>query len=121
MNSETTNRINELLKLIDGVEPVIDFDDPVTDQQHLHTDTLARMYKDKGFRVFLTEAYKSAIKKTALNSSGEVDQAFSKSRAILYKELLIKSKEAFERSTRANQLLNPLKEKLNYATEKGNK
>lgn len=114
-------KINELLKEIDGVEPIIDYQDPVTDKGHMFNQALANMYKEKGFRLFLTEAYKSALKSTALNSTDELSLAVAKSRAILLKEILIKSENAFNRSVRENQLKQGLQENINNAAQKGNK
>lgn len=112
------NQINELLKAIDGVEPLIEWQEVTTTQSALFNSALANMYKDKGFRAYLTEAYRVSLKAAALKSTDLMSLAVAKSRAVLLKELLIKAENAFNRSIREQELRKGIQENINHATQK---
>lgn len=108
-------QINEALKLLD-IEPLIDFSDPEKLKPE-DFQALALMYANQTFRNYLFRCYNNAVKGAALRSITEVDIAFSKGQALLYKKLLIDGKNAYEHLDRIRKI----KEKQNNAQNQSSK
>lgn len=95
--------INQALQMLEVVEPLLDFSDPGPIKPH-HFEVLALMYAQENYRSYLTRLYNSSVKAAALRSNNEVDMAFGKAQALVYKKLLIDAKNAFEHADRLKKL-----------------
>lgn len=98
-----TKDINEALKLLDMVEPLINFEDPGPYKPG-HFEALALMYANENYRSLLRLLYNNAVKSAALRSSNEVDMAFGKAQALTFKKLLVDAKKAFEHTERLKKI-----------------
>ena len=99
----TIEDINSALKALEIVEPLIDYNDPGPVKPQ-HFEVLALMYANENYRSYLFRLYNAAVKAAALRSTNEVDMAFGKAQALLYKKLLIDAKNAFEHTDRLRKL-----------------
>lgn len=89
-------KINKAFSLLMDMEPLIEFKESGNDLDSEMRYGLAQMYANQGFRKYLIANLNQSIKTAALRSESLVDMAFGKSRALTLKELLVKSKEAYE-------------------------
>lgn len=100
------DQINEAIKLLDVIEPLGGFAEPITEALAEQNFGLARMYSDAGYRKYLINEHNKAMKNVALRSATAVDIAFGKARILTLKELLVKGKRAFEEVQRIQALAN---------------
>lgn len=87
--------LNEALKKLDMVEPIIEFVEP-TKLQSKHYEALAKMYADQGFREWMSIMFNNSLKSAALRATDNVDSVFGKAQALTYKKILVDAKNAFE-------------------------
>lgn len=92
------SKLNAALKELMDIPPLIFYSEPTTQNQSKMLQGLARMYTDEGFRMYLEESIKSALKQVALKSESLIDMAAGKMRILTLKELLNTSKKSFEES-----------------------
>lgn len=90
------NLINEALKDIMGIDPLVPFADPKNEMNYEENYALAQMYSTKGFRSYMEKMINNAITNAALRTTDLSDVYFSKARILTLKELLVQSKRAFD-------------------------
>lgn len=96
MKKKTTSKINELLKDLMAIEPLIEFEEPMSEPSHEMKYALAQMYANEGFRKYLINTWRIQINNAVMVAEDEVHAAFLKGRAVTIKELLGKAKGAFD-------------------------
>lgn len=94
--SMTIDEFNKLLRDTLLMEPLTEFEEPKGEMDHEMKEGLARIYGDKGARKYLERAINVAIHNAAMSSGDEETRGIFKGRALTLKELLAKSKKAFE-------------------------
>lgn len=100
---EKVSKINEALRLLMNLEPIVLMGDPKpADREMLYG--LAQAYANEGFRRYLLNLYLTAVRDTALRSEGVIDQAFGKARILTLKELLVQGKKSYDDLQRIEQL-----------------
>ncbi len=92
----TIQELNSTLKDILDTEPLLEFEETTDDLSHEQMYGLAQMYANKGFREYLINNINILTKSVALKSANMNDIFFGKARILTLKEILIKSKRAFE-------------------------
>ena len=88
--------LNKVLKEVLDIDPITDYQETVPTNLQEMKFGLALCYKEKGFREFLQNEINRAIKNAAIASDDEKTGAMFKGRVLTLKELLVKSKKAFE-------------------------
>jgi len=104
MKKDIVKTINEVLKEIDGLEPLVEFKEPMPELSQEMLYGLAQIYTIKGFRDYLQNSYLKAMKNAALSSDNELLGSFFKGRAITIKELLSKAKKSYEEFEKVTRL-----------------
>ncbi len=94
----TIKELDDILKSVLEMEPLTTFKEPMSEANHQMKFGLARMYAEPGFRAYLENQLNAAIKNAALSSHDEKLGAGFKFRILTIKELISKSKEAFQES-----------------------
>lgn len=106
--------INKKLEAILGEEPLVEFKEPMTELSHEQFYALAKMYSEKGFRMYLENAINSSMRAAATKSDDITSLIYNKSRIILLKELLNITKRAYEDF---NKLQKGREKKINQAKQ----
>jgi hypothetical protein len=104
MEEDLIKQLNDALALSLNIEPLTEFQETTNTNTARMNYGLAQAYANEGYREYLKEEINRAIKNTAVRSETLVDIAFGKARALTLKELLIKSKQAFEELQKIQEL-----------------
>lgn len=89
-------KINEVVAYLDGIEPLIEFKEPMNEISHEMNYALAQMFANKGYRSYLENNLNAQIK-SLMRAETTNDIFYLKGRIITLKELLIVAKRAFEK------------------------
>ena len=92
----TTQELNKVLREICNIDPLIEYEEPMPEPDQEMKYGLAEVYANKGYRKYMENVINKAIKNAALLADDTLQGATMKGRIITLKELLIKSKRAFE-------------------------
>lgn len=98
---EKIAKINELIKELEVMEPLISYSDPTNDGEHAMVEGLAKMFADKGMRSYLEMEY-NRTKDKSLQCTDMYGIMFLKARAVTLKELLVKGNAAFQNYNKLN-------------------
>lgn len=108
----TTKDINDVLRQVLGIEPIIEYVEPMPEVTQEMRHGQAQIYANDGFRKYMLNEINRAVKNAALFADNEIQGAMMKGRLITLKELLGKSERSFHE-------LEKFKTLKSNATEKG--
>ena len=91
-----TKDLNALLQAVCNIEPLTEYEEPIPEPDQEMKFGLAQVYANKGYRKYMENVINKSIKNAALFADDALQGAAMKGRVITLKELLIKSKRAFE-------------------------
>jgi Leu/Phe-tRNA-protein transferase len=95
MEKTTLAQVNEIIKALDFIEPIFQFEQPKREESFQVNEALARAFNDVPFRTHLKNYINKQIYKAAMNCESEKEMWLAKGRITVLKELYRDMERAF--------------------------